>query len=54
MDAYERAAECIDNGIRDEWLKAAALWEAIGRQYELLLKVSERTHGSGPILARGT
>ena len=45
LDAYERAAECIDNASRDEWLKAAGLWEALARQYELLLNVSEPTVG---------
>ena len=33
LDAYERAAECVDNASRDEWLKAAGLWEALARQY---------------------
>jgi len=41
LDAYERANACVDTASRDEWLKAAALWEAIGRQYELLLKVQQ-------------
>lgn len=39
LDAYARANECIDNRQRDEWIKAAVLWEAIARQYELLLGV---------------
>lgn len=39
LDAYARANECMDNRQRDEWIKTAALWEAIARQYELLLKI---------------
>src|SRR5579864_1513774 len=41
LDAYTRANECMDTRQRDEWLKTAALWEAICRQYEMLLKVNE-------------
>ena len=40
LEAYNRAAKCVDNRERDEWLKAAALWEALGRQYEILLDVT--------------
>jgi len=43
LDAYERASECIDNRIRDEWLKTAALWETIACQYQKLLNVTEPT-----------
>ncbi|MGH6878695.1 MAG: hypothetical protein ACREHV_15140 [Rhizomicrobium sp.] len=49
LDAYARAAECIDNRARDEWLKAAAMWEEIGHQYELFAKMSEAERiESGP------
>jgi len=41
LDAYARAAECMDTHTRDEWLKVAALWETLGRQYELLLNRPE-------------
>ena len=40
LDAYQRASECVDNHERDEWLKAATLWEALARQYEILLNVT--------------
>lgn len=40
MEAYERANTCMENRQRDEWLKAAALWEAIARQYEMLLRAA--------------
>jgi len=40
LDAYQRANECVDNRERDEWLKAAAMWEALARQYEVLLNLS--------------
>ncbi|HLY05145.1 MAG TPA: hypothetical protein VKR31_05305 [Rhizomicrobium sp.] len=40
LDAYQRANECMDNHERDEWLKAATLWEALARQYEVLLNVT--------------
>jgi hypothetical protein len=30
----------MDNHERDEWLKAATLWEALARQYEVLLNVT--------------
>jgi len=47
LDAYQRANECMDTRHRDEWLKTAALWEAIGRQYETLLKVDQEAMGYG-------
>ena len=36
LEARENAAACLDNRIREEWEKAAALWEMIAAQYELL------------------
>jgi hypothetical protein len=41
LDAHEHAEACLDNRIRDEWLKAAGMWEQVAAQYELLLKISE-------------
>lgn len=40
VDAYQRASEEMDNRLREEWLKAARLWEQIIEQYEWLLKSS--------------
>lgn len=37
LDARQKAAECIDNRTRDEWLKAAEMWDALAVQYERLL-----------------
>ena len=41
LGAYERASECIDTRMRNEWLKAADMWEELAAQYERLLKMSE-------------
>jgi hypothetical protein len=41
LEAYERANKAVDNRMREEWLKAGALWEEIICQYEMLLKTSE-------------
>lgn len=38
VDAYQRASDEMDNRVREEWLKAARLWEQIIEQYEWLLK----------------
>ena len=47
LSAREEAAACADEKGRQEWLKAAALWEALARQYELVLKITE--HGNGAL-----
>jgi hypothetical protein len=42
LDAYQRSLECIDNSTREEWLKAAKMWDAIAAQYEKLLNIEAR------------
>jgi hypothetical protein len=33
LNAYERAAECIDNHLKEEWLRVARMWEELDRAY---------------------
>ena len=47
LDAYEQAARCMDNRMRDEWLKAAHLWEQLADQYTWLLKTDAQRPISG-------
>jgi len=42
LDAYQKSIECIDNATRDEWLRAAKMWDEIAAQYEKLLKIEAR------------
>ena len=46
LSAREQAAACTDDRGRKEWLKAAALWEALARQYEIVLKITEQRNGA--------
>jgi len=46
LSAREEAAACTDDNGRQEWLKAAALWEALARQYEIVLKINEHRNGT--------
>ena len=41
QNAYARAGESIDISTRDDWLSAAAMWEELAREYELLAKHSK-------------
>lgn len=40
VESYARATECLDIRVRDEWLKAAHIWEQLIEQYELLRRIS--------------
>ena len=44
--AREEAAASTDEKSRQAWLKAAALWEALARQYEIVLKITEYRNGA--------
>ena len=46
LDAYQKSIECIDNATRDEWLKAAKMWDDIVAQYEKLLKINAQRQTS--------
>ena len=46
LSAREKAAACTDEKARQELLKAAALWEALARQYEIVLKITEHRNGT--------
>jgi hypothetical protein len=35
LDAYRRAAESNETETQKEWLRAAAMWEALADQYQL-------------------
>lgn len=45
VDAYAHASEAMDNGLREEWLEAARMWEELVRHYELLIRSSETESG---------
>jgi hypothetical protein len=36
-DARNRAAVCPDTRTREEWLRAAGMWEQLARQYQTIL-----------------
>jgi hypothetical protein len=40
----KRAHASTDMHLRDEWLRAAATWEEIARQYEILQRVCGPDH----------
>jgi hypothetical protein len=48
LEARENADGCVDTSTRNEWLKAAALWDAIVRQYQLLVKIGEKANFGPP------
>jgi len=36
LEARERAQNCMDSAARAEWLKLAAFWEALAKEYSAL------------------
>jgi hypothetical protein len=41
-EARRRATECTDARTREEWQRAAGMWDQLAKQYQLLLRMSEQ------------
>jgi hypothetical protein len=42
LDAHKAALHCISNNVREEWLKAARMWDELADEYERILKINTR------------
>jgi hypothetical protein len=39
LEARQKAAECIDNRSREEWLKVAGMWDELITEYQRIQPV---------------